>query len=287
MTSTVRARLVLAAAMSVALGFVLSGCSALGTFLPHTFSASAKPAVGDCWTSSVDTAVQAATWTAGGAVGCGSRHQLYTYAIITVKSSAATWRTSGGNLDDGIATDAYQACEKKFSGAFVGTPESGRLTRYFFVAPEDQWKKGARWVRCDLGVFKTGSLLDAPAFASLPPEISTLEKQLESTPDLFATCVTTTDSSGQTGPLDDSKAVIADCTQNYQWRMESTFTIPGGQSDPYPDDNALNAVTQTDCGDAADEAASGWIAYLPTRDNWVTGDRSGSCWFLAEPAPET
>ena len=287
MIPTLRARIMLAVATSVALVTALSGCTALGSFIPHTTSASAKPAVGDCWTSTVEAAAKAAAWTAGGAVACASRHQLSTYAVATVKSSAATWQTSDGDLDNEIASDASEACNKKFRGEFTGAPLGSRLTVFFFVAPEDQWKKGARWVRCDVAVFKTGSLYTRPDFASLPPDISTLQKQLESTPDLFADCVTTTDPSGQTGPLDDPDAVVADCTQHYQWRFESAFTIPSQTGDPYPDDDALTQVTQSECGDAADEDGSDWVAYVPSRGDWVSGNRSGTCWFYADTIPET
>lgn len=287
MISTLRARILLTAAVAITATSALSGCATIGSFFPHTTSASAEPAVGDCWTSSFDTAEQAATWTAGGAVGCASRHQLTTYAVVTVTSSASTWRASGGDLDNGIAMAASRACDKKYSATFTGAPVGGRLTRFFFVAPESQWKKGARWVRCDIGVLRTGSLYASPSFASLPPDIATVKKQLDSTPDLFANCVTTTDPSGQTGPLDDPHAVIADCTQQYQWRFESTFTIPGTQSDPYPDDKALNAAAQSGCGDSADKSGSSWIAYTPSRSDWAAGNRSGSCWFSAATVPQT
>src|SRR4051812_12392704 len=177
MTSTIRVRLVLAA-LSVGVLSVLSGCAGIGSFLPHTLNASVKPVVGDCWTSTVKTAGQAAAWTAGGAVPCTAKHQLLTYAVVSVKSSKSTWRTGDGNLDEGIATAANRSCDAKFWKTFPETPDNGRLLRYFFVAPNDQWKKGARWVRCDIGIFKTGSLAEAPVFAALPSSVVTLQKQL-------------------------------------------------------------------------------------------------------------
>jgi hypothetical protein len=285
MTSPVRVRLV-AAAASVGILVLLSGCSAINSLLPHTLSASAKPVAGDCWTSSVQTAGRAAAWTAGGAVPCSAKHQLATYAVVAVTSSATTWRTSDGNLDNRIATAAMRSCDKRFWKMFPEAQDNGRLVRYFFVAPEQQWKKGARWVRCDIGVLRTGSLAEDPEFASLPASIGTLQKQLESTPDLFANCVTTTDPSGNTGPYDDPDAVIADCTGEYQWRFESAFTIPGKPDDPYPDDDTFDQVDQSECGDAADEDGSDWVVYVPTEDQWAAGGRGASCWFLASTKPQ-
>ena len=287
MSSTIRARLALAAAASVVLACALSGCGALGTFLPHTLSASAKPSVGDCWTGTVKTADQAAAWTAGGAVPCAAKHQLITYAVVAVKSSAHSWRTSDGNLDEKIATAANRSCDAKFWKTFPEAQDGGRLTRYFFVAPESQWKKGARWVRCDVGVYKTGSLVENPEFASVPANVAALQKQLESTPDLFANCVTTTDPSGATGPFDDPDAVIADCTQDYQWRFQSSFIIPETTDGAYPSDDAFNTVDQSKCGDAADADGSDWVVYVPTKPQWAAGDRGGSCWFLGGTKPQT
>jgi hypothetical protein len=286
--STARARIAVAAAVSAVVAVALSGCAVFGGLLPHTRSASAKPAVGDCWVSTFDTAQHSAAWTASGSVPCTSRHQLYTFAVVSVTSSASTWRDSSTHgLNDQIANDAFDACDRLYADEFPGAPDQGRLTEYFFVAPEAQWKTGARWVRCDLGVFRTGSLFESPDFASLPSDIRTLKKQLDTTPGLFASCVTTTDPSGDTGPLDDPKAVIADCTRNYQWRFEGVFTIPGADGDPYPDDNTLNKATQADCGDIADEAETNWAGYVPTQDNWDAGDRLGSCWFAPVSAPQT
>src|SRR3954464_8433579 len=111
MTSTIRVRLGLAA-RTVAVLSALSGSTGLGSFLPHTLSAAAKPVVGDCWTSTVKTAHQAAAWTAGGTVPCAGKHHLLTYAVVSVKSSKSTWRTSDGNLDEEIATAANHACDQ-------------------------------------------------------------------------------------------------------------------------------------------------------------------------------
>jgi hypothetical protein len=287
MTTTLRTRVGAVAAAGIALLFAITGCSTISTYLPHTTSTSVKPSVGDCWRSTVATAQQAAAWTASAAVACASGHQLYTYAVETVKSSASSWRSDSGDLDDSIAEKAYRACNQDFFEVFADAPAEGRLTRYFFVAPEAQWKKGARWVRCDIGVFKTGSRYTRPSFAALPPQISTLTAQLEATPDLFADCVTTTDPSGDTGPLSDPETTVADCTQDYQWRFESSFSIPGAQDAPYPSDEFFNSTVQSSCGDAADQAGRAWVAYYPTPSTWAQGDRGGSCWFYHDTAPQT
>jgi len=275
-------RLLVAIAIAALSACVLSGCSTATTFFRHTLSPNQKPSVGDCWTSTFETAQRSAAWTSGGAVSCVTRHQLLTYAVVTVKSSAPTWRDKHDNLSGAIQTAAFRACNSRLSDLIV-VPDNGRLLPYFFVAPEKEWKKGARWVRCDIGVLRTGSLYSQPELARLPNQVSTLVKQAQDSPELFETCVTTTDSSGGTGPLDDPKATIADCTADYQWQYESSFTFASGS---YPTDDEFNAAIQTQCGDGADQAGRGWIAYGPNEDQWKTGDLRGECWYYAGSAPQ-
>lgn len=274
-------RVLAAVAIAALAALALSGCSTITTFFPHTISASQKPSVGDCWSASYTTANTSAAWTSGGAVACAAKHQLYTYAVVTVKSSASTWRDRHGNLSDAIQTAAFRACNSRLFD-LMDVPDNGRLMPYFFVAPDKEWKKGARWVRCDIGVLKTGSLYSRPELARLPSQISSLVKQTQTTPELFETCVSTTDSSGNTGPLDDPDATLADCSGDYQWQFESSFSF---SSDAYPTDDQFNAEIQTKCGDGADQAGRGWIAYGPNEEQWNTGDLGGECWYYVDNAP--
>jgi hypothetical protein len=281
-TALVRAA-VLTAVAAAALS--LSGCAALLLLVPGSTggsSSSAQPAVGDCWHSTFTQAQTLASWTGEGRVACTGAHQLYTYGVAQVTSSASTWRTSGGDLDSGIATAANTACEAKY-GAFIPSSgaQGGRLQRYFFVAPVPAWAAGARWVRCDVGVLEVGSPYQDPRFEALPPRIATLVGQVTAHPDAFTDCVTTTDASGNTGPLDDPNALIADCTQDYQWMFEFALTVPGDDGVPYPSDAEIGNFTQTNCGDPADAAGRGWIAYVPTAEQWDAGRRDASCWFDA------
>ena len=282
MSSWMRRRVLVAVAIATLSVSVLSGCSTVTTFIRHTVSPNQKPSVGDCWTSTIDTADGAAAWTSGGAVACVSRHQLITYAVVTVKSSAPTWRDKHGDLSAAIQTAAFRACNSRLSDLIV-VPDNGRLMPYFFVAPEKEWKKGARWVRCDIGVLRTGSLYSQPELARLPDQVSTLVKQAQDTPELFESCVTTTDPSGDTGPLDDPQATIADCTGDYQWQYQSSFTFSG---DSYPSDDEFNAAIQTHCGDGADADGRGWIAYGPNESQWKDGDRGGECWYYVGSTPQ-
>lgn len=280
MTRWTRARLAAVLALALAALTGLSGCS---TLFPHTLSAGQRPSVGDCWISTFDTAQNAASWSSGGAVACVASHQLYTYAVVKV-TSATKWRGKDGDVNGPIQDAAYRACNEKLSG-FIDVPDNGTLVPYFFVAPEAQWNQGARWVRCDIAVLRTGSLYEHPDLARLPPNISTLVRQAQTTPELFGNCVTTTDPSGDTGPLDDPKAKIADCTGDYQWQYESSFSI---QQDSYPTDDEFTHLGQQNCGDGADDAGRQWTFYVPTEKDFGDGDITIDCWYYApERVPQT
>lgn len=278
-----------AIAAAIVLAGSLAGCSTISTLVSHLRSETQKPTAGQCWSSNYEEAQTAADWNTG-PVSCSQSHQLYTFAVVSVTSSASSWHNSAGDLDDSIATDAYQACDKKLAVFLPTVVPGGRLSEFFFVPSDRAWKQGARWVRCDIGVLKAGSSFASPAFAALPSSISVLLRQAQSEPDLFADCVNTTDPSGKSGPYDDPKATIADCTGDYQWKYESEFPILDDDTGDaaYPSDEVFNAQSQKKCGDAADAAERGWIAYTPTEKQWTNGNHSGECWFgQAAATPQT
>lgn len=284
MFSSSRSRRGILLALALIATSALAGCAPLASIFPRVGSGTSKPAVGDCWRSTYSAVTNDTSWTGGGPVGCAVSHQLFTYAIATVSSTAPTWGDGSGAIDDTINHDAVHACHVKFTSLIHLLPPDARLVEYFFIAPEASWNRGARWVRCDLGVYQAGSSFDHPTLATLPAQISVLVRQAKSTPDLFADCVVTSDPSGNTGPYDDPKATIADCTKNsYQWRMQNFFDL--GLSDVYPSDDQISAVGELRCGKQA-PSDNDWITYVPTEEQWSSGDHIGECWFYRDPAPQ-
>ena len=283
-SARVRARAVAMLAVAAAVSLALSGCAAALLFIP--VPSTPTPTAGDCWESSFDKAAGSAAWT-GDAVACSAGHQLYTYAIANVPSSATTWRTSSGGMERSIESAASDACAAKLTAFLPELPVGGILTDFFFVPSETQWANGARWVRCDLAQLTFGSLLSKPDFVALP-SIAALTVQVRDDPSEFADCVLTTDPSGATGPYDDPQARYADCRgSDYQWSFQSNFTVPGAVGDPYPSDAVIAQLEQESCGDLAAASKVGWIAYVPSPDDWTGGFRGGSCWFFANDSGGT
>lgn len=281
-SAQVRAGGMLAAVLAVTVA--LSGCAAALLFVP--VPTASTPVVGDCWESTFDKAARSANW-AGDPVDCSTGHQLYTYAIATVPSSATTWKNSSGGMDSSIEAAGGAACAAKLTAFLPQLPVGGLLTDFFFVPSEGQWAKGARWVRCDLAHLGHGSLLAKPDVVALPsiPELTT---QLRDDPTRFAACVLTTDPSGKTGPYDDPDARYVDCGgSDFQWSFQNNFTVPGDIGDPYPAEETIAQVEQQFCGDAAASAKVGWLTYVPTADDWSGGYRGGSCWFYADDSGGT
>ncbi len=279
-----RSRRSIAVTFVIVAASLLSGCTAFSSFARDPGDTASQPALGDCWRGTYSAALDDYTWTGKGRVACALSHQLYSYAVVKVTSSAPTWTSSSTGIDDTVYRDVAKACDDRFSALIRVLPPDSRLVKLWFIAPESQWKKGARWARCDLGVLKAGSSFAHPALATLPSQIGVLFHQVQSNPNLFADCVMTSDPSGNLGPYDDPKATIADCTKDYQWRLQNFFDM--GLSDVYPSDDAISAIGQLRCGDEA-SSDQDWITYVPTEDQWSSGDHSGECWFYREKTTST
>jgi hypothetical protein len=270
-------------AMALLVGVVLSGCTPVADFVVGAKDAALKPVTGQCWRSSYAHAIDNYNWGAGDSVPCWTSHQLYTYAVVAVSSSAQTWGSSSGDIDQTIDDQARSACHTHYLDLVTQVPPDARVIEVYFVPSESQWRAGARWIRCDLGVLKIGSSFEHPSFSTLPSQISVLVTQIAEHRGQFADCVLTTDSSGNLGPYDDPKATIADCTKNYQWRMQNFFSM--GTSDSYPSDDEISAIDQLRCGDQA-PSPNDWVTYVPTREQWSSGDHLGECWFFNESLPQ-
>lgn len=277
-------RAVVVSASAIALVVAVAGCTAPVNPKPTDSTASSSPpsasaSAGDCWVSGFASASRGKEWRGGRPIPCVLPHQLFTYGIVSVYSTRSSWATADGDVDDTIASDASSHCYQEWSRFLPSIDPGTRLSSYYFLPSKLEWKKGARWVRCDVGVLKSGSSFASPELARLPANISVLKKQVKSQPDLFGDCVLTTDPSGSTGPYDDPKATVADCTGTYQWQYDTSFRVPYDDGTPYPTDEQWSTIEQSSCGVDADSAGRKWTTYVPTSAQWTSGERWGECWF--------
>jgi hypothetical protein len=271
----------------VAVALTLAGCS-----FARNPSASAGPAAGvtpttgQCWNATTTDAFDWADWKGSVAVPCARSHTLYTYHVGTISAEpGSSWAASGtpDSLSDEVQTKAEDACS--ISTLLPKLKWNQQLVNaYFFVPTESQWKAGARWVRCDVGVLATGTTLDNESFTALPTTISTLVGEVSSDPLKFEFCMNSSTPVSESGPLDDTDATLADCRDNPQWRLTIHGKFPDAAGAPFPDDATSNAVSSKLCLPQVRTPNEVWIAYLPTKAGWASGDREIDCW-IGEKSP--
>ena len=241
----------------IAVALTLAGC----TLLPGLNTAvppAAKPVVGQCWNATESQAYDWSEWKGPGPTACTNSHVLYTYQVGTISGeTASSWAAPGDGtrLSDGVQTKAEDACD--ISTLLPDEKWNQELINdYFFVPTEAQWKAGARWVRCDVGVLATGTTLDNESFTALPSKISTFVSAVSSDPVRFEFCLNSATPVAESGPLDNQDAVLADCKDSPQWRLALHGTFPDASAAPFPDAATSNAASSRVAANRPNNSAS-------------------------------
>jgi hypothetical protein len=274
-------RLLASAAAGLAVAFALAGCSLIPNPLAAKTPAPNLPKVGQCWNATNSEADEWSDWQGQPATNCAKAHVLYTYEIGTITGiSAKSWAKSPGSDQTSTAvTDAAaDAC-----GTSKLVPQlkwNQQLVQgFFFVPSEAEWKTGARWVRCDVGVLAFGTTVDNEALANLPSKISTLVSAVSSDPQRYDFCINSPVPVTESGPLDTAKGRIADCRTNPQWALVGRGDLPELPGAAYPTNAVANTETATICSKYVTNSNEIWIAYLPSKTDFVkTNTREVDCW---------
>ena len=266
----------------VAVALTLAGCTLLpGLKTATTAERAAKPTAGQCWNARTTQAYDWADWKGTAATACTGSHTLYTYQVGKISDETAdSWAAPGDNtkLSDEVQTKADDACS--ISKLLPHQKWNQQLINgYFFVPSEEQWKAGARWVRCDVGVLATGNTLDNESFTALPRDIATFVGEVTSDPKRFEFCMNSSTPVTESGPLDNQDATLADCRDHPQWALTIHGNVPDAAGAPFPDEATSNAVSSKLCLPTVTGNNETWIAYLPTKSGWASGDREIDCWL--------
>jgi hypothetical protein len=137
------------------------------------------------------------------------------------------------------------------------------------------WRAGSRWVRCDIGAIKVGSLISAPAFAKLG-SFAQLRATLRSDPVKLALCENDPASNGPDG----AETTYADCSgpADYTFVTQLTMTAPPGAA--YPGLTALTKTGEAQCATLKVPAGHLVVAEPPAKLDWTQyGDRQLDCWL--------
>jgi hypothetical protein len=274
-------RSLLALVGAVAVAISLAGCSLLPGIPAIKASPSpATPIIGQCWNATTTEASDWTDWQGPAATACTSSHTLYTYQVGKISGeTSSSWADSGDStqLSPDVQTKADDACT--ISKLLPHLKWNQQLIQqYFFVPTEAQWKSGARWVRCDVGVLATGTTLDNESFTALPSKISSLVSSASSDPIRYEFCMNSTQSVTAIGPLDNPDATLGDCAKDPQWKLAARGNLPEPAGAPFPDDATANTESTKICSPAVAGSGEIWLAYLPTTSGWASGDREVDCW---------
>jgi hypothetical protein len=288
-------RLIACVATGFAVVLAVAGCSLIPNPFPsaksgsNTSDTSGTPKVGQCWNATDSEADNWADWEGTPAVSCAKSHVLYTYAVGKLTGiKAKTWAQSATSdqVSDAVAAVAADVCT---TSALVPKLKWNQqlVQGYYFVPSKADWKAGARWVRCDVGVLAFGATLENEALAPLPAKISTLVSGVSSDPQRYAFCVNSPVPVSESGPLDDSSGRIADCRNNPEWALEGHGNLPEPAGAAYPTTATANTETGAICSKYVTNSNEVWIAYLPSKTDWTkTNDREVDCW-VGQKAAET
>jgi hypothetical protein len=289
-----RTRTIVATVAIVAATVSLAGCSLLPLPgqakqpAPTAAPASGEPSVGQCWDATDKKAGDWADWEGSAATSCSAKHTLYTYGVVKLTGQLPNdWATSATNpaLSDAVSAKASAACDAPYQSFLPNLQWNQELVQsFFFVPTHAQWAKGARWVRCDVGLLDYGTSLSGEEFTPLPASISTLTTGVATDPDRYRLCLTTSSSTAK-GPLADSTAVIADCRDDPQWQLTTHGDLPGAASAAYPSAKALDQATTALCSAGLSKGDT-YVGYPPTKAAWTTGDREIQCWVALKAAPD-
>jgi hypothetical protein len=244
-----------------------------------------KPVTGQCWNATTAQAADWSDWQGTSAISCTSSHTLYTYQVGKISGeTSSTWAASGDSsqLSPEVQTKADDACSISTLLPHLKWNQQ-LIEQYFFVPTEAEWTAGQRWVRCDVGVLATGTTLDNESFTALPSKISTLVKSVDSDPVRYEFCMNSTEAVTDIGPLDNPDATLGDCSKDPQWKLATRGNLPEAAGAPFPDDATANTESTKICAPAATGDGQIWLAYLPTKTGWASGDREVDCWVGQKP----
>jgi len=259
--------------------------------LPKTEPAPIPSAFARCWNEPYDAVSVWATWQGGDYVPCAESHTTYTYAVedlparqaaaFTIALSRSQSEQSESAARGAIAEAAAKTCQVEFEYLVPTRRDEYSLVASFAFVPSDsEWKAGARWVRCDIGLLIYQSPQSVPRFATLPADITDLALSVQRYPHQYEVCLAPPGLSESNIPHADG-AVAVRCDEGEAWHFFASVPLGYSTESGYPGADSLSATSATACRAAADDLDEPnsyvWWFY-PSQDGWSSGSRVASCW---------
>ena len=270
----------------LSVGLLLSGCVATAANIAVHVAASArkaaatagKPHTGQCWQATFKDVDGYANWGGRPAIACSTPHDLYTFAVPTLKAvHKGKLFDKKGFAYDFIENDAFDTCTGAENAELSSVDELAvRLVVETYLPEEPAWNAGARWVRCDIGVLKVGNSVTHPDFEVLPTQ-STLNAVMRDAPEQFDFCVNDPGGVGSGGPKG-VNAVYADCRDNPDWKLNHYQEVLSGSSGMFPPPAEMKAQYERGCESAYTDATHITYPYYPSTSDWSSGVQQIECW---------
>lgn len=259
------------------LGLLLSACGLIPSAKDKIFTA--EPKSGDCWQATMQQANDWLDWRGFAPVDCSEKHTMETVEVSAVEGDFPGTGLGGADeYSDEFKQAASQTCSESWSLASEGLKRPYRIMNFFFIPSPEDFATGARWVRCDIGVFATGTPWDDSSL-----EFQILEKSLDKfAKNAFQLCLdSATDEIGEGG----SNLKVADCDEPHRWQMVRANDVSLNATEKYPGAEEVNARSRTTCNFKKPRSVTGWFWQNPSQEQWETGFRTSYCWWAqAQPA---
>ncbi|GAA0964630.1 septum formation family protein [Frigoribacterium faeni] len=259
-----------------------------------TTASDAIPEKNDCWVTdpSLNDGREGTkfplAWSGAAPVDCADDHDVVTLSTVEVPDdliATFTATTTMGDVTGETRNYIQSTCGKAPADALQ--VEDASLYRTFSVQPHlptpEAWAEGTRWLRCDLMKLPPGFNFAAEkatsSYALLPSSVDALAADMLENPRKYQLCAVT--SGGQDPFASQGRlTTLADCTQDYEWRLASSVNVTDAFPDGNPGDEAIQAYARGLCESAAGEQE--WWAYWPLAKEW-SDTASFSCWLKDGP----
>jgi hypothetical protein len=209
-----------------------------------------QPTVGECRDLDLTQAMKKSNATAP--IDCSSPHTTRVVAVGRLPK-ALGWDAPIEKL----GSAASKVCLPAVDEALGGTARLRDVSAYYsvwFVPTKAQRAHGARWFRCDLGLFGGARLLRLPTDSTPALEGAPL-------PDSVARCLTA------------KTFATTTCARKHTFRATGTFRM---RQDKYPTGRQFAAAVTRRCPALVDSASWRWSAR--GRDAWKLGDHTVVCY---------
>jgi hypothetical protein len=184
-------------------------------------------------------------------VPCSERHTTRTVVVKRLRGKV-DW-----NADD-VGRPIYGSCVRKLGQAVGGNDKSRAMSSYqlsFFIPSPKERARGAKWLRCDIG------LLGGRVLQPIPQSLRLGNPPL---PDQFARCLN--------GP--DRGLIVTVCAKQHTYRVTGGFRNAGKR---YPGEQALARAAHRRCPGLT--SSNTWRYGIPLGPwEWRLGQRTTICY---------